>query len=80
MSERRSVAPPPPAPPSRDAAGAARGGSTVDATADYHLNHAESEKTAERETLNRRLQEIIDGQTEPWGVKVRAVQRILQMK
>ncbi len=32
------------------------------------------ELLAERETLNRRLQEIIDGQTEPWGVKVRAVE------
>jgi len=32
------------------------------------------ELLAERETLNRRLQEIIDQQTEPWGVKVRAVE------
>jgi regulator of protease activity HflC (stomatin/prohibitin superfamily) len=32
------------------------------------------ELLSERETLNRRLQEIIDGQTEPWGVKVRAVE------
>jgi len=29
---------------------------------------------AERETINRKLQEIIDLQTEPWGVKVRAVE------
>jgi len=29
---------------------------------------------AERDELNRRLQEIIDQQTEPWGVKVRAVE------
>jgi regulator of protease activity HflC (stomatin/prohibitin superfamily) len=29
---------------------------------------------AERESINRRLQEIIDLQTEPWGVKVRAVE------
>ncbi len=32
------------------------------------------ELLAERETLNRRLAEIIDQQTEPWGVKVRAVE------
>jgi regulator of protease activity HflC (stomatin/prohibitin superfamily) len=32
------------------------------------------ELLAERETINRRLQEIIDTQTEPWGVKVRAVE------
>lgn len=32
------------------------------------------ELLAEREQLNRRLQEIIDQQTEPWGVKVRAVE------
>src|SRR5512145_3199128 len=32
------------------------------------------ELLAERETINRRLQEIIDQQTEPWGVKVRAVE------
>jgi regulator of protease activity HflC (stomatin/prohibitin superfamily) len=32
------------------------------------------ELLAERDTLNRRLQEIIDQQTEPWGVKVRAVE------
>jgi regulator of protease activity HflC (stomatin/prohibitin superfamily) len=32
------------------------------------------ELLSERETLNRRLQEIIDQQTEPWGVKVRAVE------
>ncbi len=29
---------------------------------------------AERDTINRKLQEIIDFQTEPWGVKVRAVE------
>ena len=29
---------------------------------------------AERDELNRKLQEIIDLQTEPWGVKVRAVE------
>jgi regulator of protease activity HflC (stomatin/prohibitin superfamily) len=29
---------------------------------------------AERETINQKLQEIIDQQTEPWGVKVRAVE------
>jgi regulator of protease activity HflC (stomatin/prohibitin superfamily) len=29
---------------------------------------------AERETINQKLQEIIDDQTEPWGVKVRAVE------
>jgi regulator of protease activity HflC (stomatin/prohibitin superfamily) len=29
---------------------------------------------AERESINRKLQEIIDLQTEPWGVKVRAVE------
>src|SRR6185436_1649760 len=27
---------------------------------------------AEREHINQKLQEIIDSQTEPWGVKVRA--------
>ena len=27
---------------------------------------------AERERINQKLQEIIDLQTEPWGVKVRA--------
>jgi regulator of protease activity HflC (stomatin/prohibitin superfamily) len=32
------------------------------------------ELLAERDTINRRLQEIIDTQTEPWGVKVRAVE------
>jgi regulator of protease activity HflC (stomatin/prohibitin superfamily) len=32
------------------------------------------ELLAERESINRRLQEIIDQQTEPWGVKVRAVE------
>jgi regulator of protease activity HflC (stomatin/prohibitin superfamily) len=32
------------------------------------------ELLAERETINQRLQEIIDQQTEPWGVKVRAVE------
>jgi regulator of protease activity HflC (stomatin/prohibitin superfamily) len=32
------------------------------------------ELLAEREQLNRRLQEIIDLQTEPWGVKVRNVE------
>ena len=32
------------------------------------------ELLAEREDINRRLQEIIDLQTEPWGVKVRAVE------
>ncbi len=29
---------------------------------------------AERERINQKLQEIIDDQTEPWGVKVRAVE------
>jgi len=29
---------------------------------------------AERERVNQQLQEIIDNQTEPWGVKVRAVE------
>jgi len=29
---------------------------------------------AERERVNQKLQEIIDNQTEPWGVKVRAVE------
>jgi regulator of protease activity HflC (stomatin/prohibitin superfamily) len=29
---------------------------------------------AERESINQKLQEIIDFQTEPWGVKVRAVE------
>jgi regulator of protease activity HflC (stomatin/prohibitin superfamily) len=32
------------------------------------------ELLAERESINQRLQEIIDLQTEPWGVKVRAVE------
>ncbi len=32
------------------------------------------ELLAERDDVNRRLQEIIDLQTEPWGVKVRAVE------
>ncbi|MCP5057958.1 MAG: slipin family protein [bacterium] len=32
------------------------------------------ELLAERENINRQLQEIIDLQTEPWGVKVRAVE------
>ena len=32
------------------------------------------ELLSERETINQRLQEIIDLQTEPWGVKVRAVE------
>jgi regulator of protease activity HflC (stomatin/prohibitin superfamily) len=32
------------------------------------------ELLAERDQINRRLQEIIDTQTEPWGVKVRAVE------
>jgi regulator of protease activity HflC (stomatin/prohibitin superfamily) len=32
------------------------------------------ELLAEREAINRKLQEIIDLQTEPWGVKVRAVE------
>ncbi|HYB13492.1 MAG TPA: slipin family protein [Myxococcota bacterium] len=32
------------------------------------------ELLAERETINRKLAEIIDQQTEPWGVKVRAVE------
>jgi regulator of protease activity HflC (stomatin/prohibitin superfamily) len=32
------------------------------------------ELLAEREDVNRKLQEIIDFQTEPWGVKVRAVE------
>jgi len=29
---------------------------------------------ADRERINQKLQEIIDQQTEPWGVKVRAVE------
>jgi regulator of protease activity HflC (stomatin/prohibitin superfamily) len=29
---------------------------------------------AERESVNQKLQQIIDDQTEPWGVKVRAVE------
>jgi regulator of protease activity HflC (stomatin/prohibitin superfamily) len=32
------------------------------------------ELLAERDSINRKLQEIIDLQTEPWGVKVRAVE------
>jgi regulator of protease activity HflC (stomatin/prohibitin superfamily) len=32
------------------------------------------ELLAERDAINQRLQEIIDLQTEPWGVKVRAVE------
>jgi len=32
------------------------------------------ELLSERETINQKLQEIIDLQTEPWGVKVRAVE------
>ncbi len=32
------------------------------------------ELLAERERINRQLQEIIDDQTEPWGVKVRSVE------
>lgn len=32
------------------------------------------ELLSEREQLNRRLQEIIDQQTDPWGVKVRSVE------
>ena len=32
------------------------------------------ELLAEREEINRKLQEIIDLQTEPWGVKVRSVE------
>ena len=32
------------------------------------------ELLAERDDINRRLQEIIDLQTEPWGVKVRSVE------
>jgi len=32
------------------------------------------ELRAEREAINQKLQEIIDLQTEPWGVKVRAVE------
>jgi len=32
------------------------------------------ELLAERDAINRQLQEIIDTQTEPWGVKVRAVE------
>jgi regulator of protease activity HflC (stomatin/prohibitin superfamily) len=32
------------------------------------------ELLAERDAINRKLQEIIDLQTEPWGVKVRAVE------
>ena len=32
------------------------------------------ELLAERDRLNRRLQEVIDGHTEPWGVKVSSVE------
>jgi regulator of protease activity HflC (stomatin/prohibitin superfamily) len=32
------------------------------------------ELLAERESINQQLQQIIDDQTEPWGVKVRAVE------
>ncbi len=32
------------------------------------------ELLAEREAINQKLQQIIDDQTEPWGVKVRAVE------
>jgi regulator of protease activity HflC (stomatin/prohibitin superfamily) len=32
------------------------------------------ELLAERDTINQKLQEIIDQQTEPWGVKVRSVE------
>jgi regulator of protease activity HflC (stomatin/prohibitin superfamily) len=32
------------------------------------------ELLAERDRLNRKLQEVIDGHTEPWGVKVSAVE------
>jgi regulator of protease activity HflC (stomatin/prohibitin superfamily) len=32
------------------------------------------ELLTERDALNRQLQEIIDLQTEPWGIKVRAVE------
>ncbi len=32
------------------------------------------ELLAERESINQKLQQIIDDQTEPWGVKVRAVE------
>jgi len=32
------------------------------------------ELLAEREAINHKLQEIIDDQTEPWGIKVRAVE------
>jgi regulator of protease activity HflC (stomatin/prohibitin superfamily) len=32
------------------------------------------ELLAERDQINQKLQEIIDSQTEPWGVKVRAVE------
>jgi phospholipase C len=42
---------PPPAPPSKTADGKVLGGSTVDATAEYHLARADSEKTAERDDL-----------------------------
>jgi regulator of protease activity HflC (stomatin/prohibitin superfamily) len=39
------------------------------------LGQAElDELLAERDSINRRLQEIIDLQTEPWGVKVRNVE------
>jgi regulator of protease activity HflC (stomatin/prohibitin superfamily) len=39
------------------------------------LGQAElDELLSERESINRRLQEIIDQQTEPWGVKVRNVE------
>ena len=39
------------------------------------LGQAElDELLAEREAINQKLQEIIDLQTEPWGVKVRAVE------
>ncbi len=42
---------PPPAPPSKTADGKILGGSTVDASAEYHLVRAASEKSAERDDL-----------------------------
>lgn len=39
------------------------------------LGQAElDELLAERDRINQRLQEVIDGQTEPWGIKVTAVE------
>lgn len=36
--------------------------------------HTLDELLAEREKINERLQEVIDGQTEPWGVKASVVE------